>query len=107
MPTLEASLTAFEAKVAEAEKSAAGLTKAFRQLKKAAGSGHLIDLEKGLASIAHRAQQAQQAASGLTSAWDFDAKSYLEQGYVRELLEEAKSQGLNLVERDGRLYCFP
>jgi hypothetical protein len=107
MASLEASLAALEEKVADAQKSADTLTKALRQLKKAASSGHLSELEKGVVTIAQRAQQAHSAASGIPGAWDFDSKAYLEQGYLRELQQEAKSQGLNVVERDGRLYCFP
>ena len=107
MASLEASLAAFESQVAEAQKSAETLTKALRDLKKAASSGNLAELEKRLAAIAQRAQQAEAITSALSSAWEFDSKSYLEDGYLGELQEEAKSQGLNLVERDGRLFCFP
>src|SRR6266478_172904 len=104
---METSLAAFETKVAEAQKSADALTKALRQLKKAASSGHLVDLEKGLVTIAQRVQQAQLVISGLPNAWDFDSRTYLENGYLQELRQEAKSQGLTLVERDGGLFCFP
>ena len=107
MASLEGSLAAFESKIAEAEKSAVGLTKALRYLKKAASSGQLSDLEKGLAAVMQRAEQARQTASLLPGAWGFDAKTYLEQAYREELQREAQSQGLKLVERDGRLYCFP
>jgi hypothetical protein len=41
MPTMEASLAAFEARIGEAQKSADALIKAFRDLKKAASTGHL------------------------------------------------------------------
>ena len=37
----------------------------------------------------------------------FRLKTYLEGGYIQELKQEAQAQGLTLVERDGRLYCFP
>ncbi len=107
MGSLEGSLASFEAKLADAQKSADALSKALRELKKAASSGSLSDLEKGLAGIAPRAQQAHQTASEIPAAWGFDSKAYLEQGYLEELQQEAKAQGLNLVERDGRLYCFP
>jgi hypothetical protein len=107
MPTMEASLAAFEARIVEAQKSADALSKAFRDLKKAASTGHLVDFEKGLGTIAQRAEQAQAAAAALPVAWDFDSKTYLETGYIQELKQEAQAQGLTLVERDGRLYCFP
>jgi hypothetical protein len=107
MPTLEESLAAFEAGVAEAQKSADALTRSLRGLRKAAASGHLLDLAKALDSLEERARQAETAASGLPSAWRFDAKTYLEHDYLNELKREADAQGLNLVERDGRFYCFP
>ena len=107
MPTMEASLAAFEARIVEAQKSADALSKAFRDLKKTASTGHLVDFEKGLATIARRAEQAQAAAAALPAAWDFVLKTYLEGGYIQELKQEAQAQGLTLVERDGRLYCFP
>ena len=53
----------FEAKIVEAQKSADALSKAFRDLKKAASTGHLVDFEKGLGTIAQRAEQAQAAAA--------------------------------------------
>jgi hypothetical protein len=104
---MESSLAAFETRVAEAQKAADALTKALRGLKKAASSGHLVDIEKGLGTIAQRAQDAQSGAAALPGAWDFDSKAYLETAYLRELEQEAKAQRLNLVERDGRFYCFP
>ena len=68
MPTMEASLAVFEARIVEAQKSADALSKAFRDLKKAAS----VDFEKGLGTIAQRAEQAQAAAAALPAAWDFD-----------------------------------
>ena len=107
MPTLEESLAAFEVGVAEAQKSADALTRSLRGLRKAAASGHLLDLAKALDSLEERARQAETAASALTGAWRFDAKTYLEHDYLNELKREADAQGVNLVERDGRFYCFP
>jgi hypothetical protein len=107
MATLEASLTALEASVAEAQKSAETLAKALQGLRKAAGSGQLIEIEKSTAAVLQRAQEANQTASRIPAAWTIDSSAHLEREYVMELLKEAQSQGLPLVERDGRLYCFP
>jgi hypothetical protein len=105
--SLEAALAAFETKVAEAQRSADSLVKDLRRLRKAVGSGHVSDLDRVAAEVAERGRQAQEAASQIPGAWSFDSRSYLERGYLRELQQEAHSQGLTLVERDGRLYCFP
>jgi hypothetical protein len=71
-------LSGFEAKVAEAQKSADALNKSLRALKKAAGFGQLVDIERGLGVLKDRAEQAESAASALPAAWSFDAKAYLE-----------------------------
>src|SRR5262249_11520178 len=107
MPTMEESLAAFEARVAEAQKAADVLAKSLRDLKKAAVSGHLSDLEKGLGALRERAEQAESAAGALPGAGCFETRAYLEHGYPKELKQEAAAQGLHLVEKDGRFYCFP
>ena len=108
MPTMEASLAAFEARIVEAQKSADALSKAFRDLKKTASTGHLVDFERAWQRShgePNRIRRPRQRF--LLRAWDFDSKTYLEGGYIQELKQEAQAQGLTLVERDGRLYCFP
>lgn len=69
---MEASLAALEARIAEAQKSADTLIKALRDVKKAASTGHLVDLEKGMATITERAEEVKSAAAALPAAWDFD-----------------------------------
>jgi hypothetical protein len=106
MASLETSLEHLETKISEAQRMTDALTKALRGLKKAASLGHLSDIEKNLSAIPQRAEQAQLSASELSASWRFNTNS-LDKEYLVELQQEAKSQGLNLIERDGRLYCFP
>ena len=107
MPDIESALAAFGAKVAEAQKASDGLSRSLKRLRQAAEAGHVAELEKGLAVIAERGQEADAAARSLAGAWDFDAKGHLQTGYLEELQREAAAQGLNIFEKDGRLYAFP
>src|SRR3546814_19250950 len=44
----------------------------------------------------------------LEVAWQFDVPAYLASGnYVEELREAAAEIGLQMFEKDGRIYCFP
>lgn len=107
MAKLEAELAALETGVAAALKSAGALTKSLQALRTAVATGHLVDIEKRLSVARDSADAARKSASEVAQGWAFDAQAYLEQGYAAELLDEAKAQGVNLIERDKRLYCFP
>jgi hypothetical protein len=107
MQDMESALSAAESAIIEAQKSADALVKALKRLRRAAGEGHLVELEKGLAAVGERGLEAAEAATALKQSWDFDAGSHLEGGYSEELLAEAGRQGVNLFARDRRLYAFP
>jgi hypothetical protein len=89
-----------------------GANTAVRELKRAVGAartGQIRDLRKALGA-------AQTAAEGLATdtravgdTFDFDERAYLASGgYVKELLAEAASRGLSIVESDDdRLLCYP
>jgi hypothetical protein len=107
MTTLEQRLAALEARLAETRKAAGALATGLQRLSKAAGQGHLAEIEKSLSLVTQRAEEVRQSAATLPGAWSSDARQYLDQEYVAELRNEARVQGVNLIERDGRLYCFP
>jgi hypothetical protein len=107
MPSLESALADLETRITEAQRSTDALVRILRDVKKAAGCGHLPDLEKALGVISQRSDQVRLACAALPDGWIFDARSHLESGYLAELQREAAAQGLSLTERDGRLYCFP
>ncbi len=107
MQETESALAAFAAKVADAQRASDALSRSLKRLRQATEAGHVADLEKGLLAIADRGQEAEAAARSLAGAWEFDAKAHLGAGYAEELRQEAESQGLNIFERDGRLYAFP
>jgi hypothetical protein len=107
MADIEAALAALEENVADAQKHSDALSGALKKLRKAVATGHVGDVEKGLQAISERGRQAEAAAQALSGAWDFDTRAHLAENYAAELREEAASQGVQLFERDGRLYAFP
>jgi hypothetical protein len=107
MTTLEAHLASLEAQVGGTEKAISALVMNLKHLKKAVGYGHLADMDKSLPLVAQRAEEVRNVALSLSDAWSLDVTKHLEQGYLAELLQEADAQGVNLIERDGRLFCFP
>ncbi len=107
MPALEDALAAIQTKVDEAQKSADRLAKLLRRVGQAARMGNVNDLEKGLAQAAQISSDAAASAGALAGAWTFDAKEYLGAGFVAELSDAAVQAGVNLTEKDGRVYAFP
>jgi hypothetical protein len=107
MTTLEAHLASLGAQVGRTESAISALATHLKHLKKAVGYGHLAEIDKSLPLVAERVEEARKVALTLSDAWNVDLNKYLEEGYVAELLKEANAQGVNLIERDGRLFCFP
>jgi hypothetical protein len=107
MSQLETALSGVEADIAEATKAADALAGALRRLRAAAKSGQVAEVEKQAALAAERGAEAATAAARLPSAWTFDARAWLADGYVEELRQAAADAGVNLIERDGRIYSFP
>jgi hypothetical protein len=107
MTTLEAHLVSLEAQIGGTENAISALVTTLKRLKKAVGYGHLAEINKNLPLVAQRAEEVRKVALPLSDAWSLDVTKHLEHGYVAELLQEANAQGVNLIERDGRLFCFP
>ena len=108
MSTLEQQLTNLDGKLAEAQKVAGALVAALRRTRAGAKSGHIPDIEKGLPAIRQRAEEALAVAGELEGAWQFDVSKYMFSGtYLSELKEAAAEIGLQMFEKDGRIYCFP
>jgi hypothetical protein len=108
MSSLEHELSQCEIQIGEAQKAAERLLKNIRQVRHAAKIGNVIDLEKSLRSLSETTRDALARASSLDSSWEFNAPAYLARGgYAAELLAEAEQVGVELFEKDGRIYCFP
>jgi hypothetical protein len=64
MAKLEEALSAIEARVAEAQKSADRLTRLLRRLAQAARTGNIAELNRGLDQVAQCGDEAAAAAGG-------------------------------------------
>lgn len=108
MPGLETSLARAEEEAARTVKAAQAVLQAARKLLKAAHDGHLKDLNSALELIEKSQETLRQQTSTSRGAWVFDEESYLgSRAYVEELIESARASGLDLYERDERLYSYP
>lgn len=107
MPGFDTALAALEVETINALKSAEGLVKLLKRLRSAAKTGHVADIESLSPECRERAAEAASAATKISSAWQFDARAYLAEGYLVELQGSAEEAGVKLIERDGRIYCFP
>src|SRR4051794_38014618 len=107
-PTLESALAQTEAAAEAALSLAAQLTATLRRLRAAAGVGNLRDLRTALGNVEQAASRAHAAASAASASWQLDEEAYIASPrFIDELLSTAKAAGLQLFERDDRLYCYP
>jgi len=61
-----------------------------------------------LTTIDQAARQAGEQARAAAASWTLDEDAYLASGrFTEELLAAAQETGLQLFERDDRLYCYP
>lgn len=105
--TLAEALDQFDLRIAEAQKSAEALAKTLKGLRQAAKAGDIGKIEKDLKTLPVLGGAAADAAGRLAAGWQFDVAAYLVSGYSAELKHAASQSGIEIVERDGRLYAFP
>jgi hypothetical protein len=61
-----------------------------------------------LSSVVQAAERADQEARLAAASWTLDEDAYFAAGrFTEELLAAAQTAGLQLFERDDRLYCYP
>lgn len=106
--SLEAALAETEAAADRALAAAGQLTQTLRRLRTAAQVGNLRDLRAMLAAVEQAAARAGEQAASAAATWTLDEEQYLAAGrFTEELLAAAQAGGLQLFERDERLYCYP
>ncbi len=106
--SLEGALAQTEAAAERALNAAAQLTKTLRRLRTAAQVGNLRDLRAMLAAVEQDAGRARDEAQAAASSWELDEDTYFGSGrFTEEVLAAARATGLQLFERDDRLYCYP
>lgn len=109
--TLETALAEMERRTQVAEISAKKYAAAVAGARRASVVGDLAAMNKAL-SVARDAMRVAQAEfSNAAGAWAFDEAgeyAYFEGGdFTRELRETAAGAGLEIVEEDGQLMCYP
>lgn len=106
--SLEKALSKLEEDVTSTIKSNANVHAVLRKILAAAKQGKLKDLASALDAAEKAESVSRQQISALKTKWDFNEQEYLSSSaYAQELLELAQEKGLNLYERDDRLYCYP
>lgn len=106
--TIEAQVASLEEALAEAEKAASALLGRVKGLRKRAGAGELGTLAGLFDPLPRMAQQVEGALQSARDLVTYDTALALVDGsYLAELMAEAKTQGVTLIERDGRLTAFP
>ena len=105
---LETALAQTQAAAELALTAVAQLTATLRRLRAAALVGNLRDLRTALGNVEHTAARAHDVSSTASASWQLDEEAYLASpDFTAELLAAAREAGLQLFERDDRLYCYP
>lgn len=108
MPELESSLAMAEEQANRTVKTAQAALQAARKVQKAARDGNLRDLGAAFELMERTQEALRQQTIASRGAWVFDEESYLEsRAYIEELISLARGSGLDLYERDDRLYSYP
>jgi hypothetical protein len=106
--SIEAVLSALEARLSESEKQAAAATSRLKRLRRLAAAGDIGGLVAQLAQAPEAADRLGQTLREARAEFAYDAEAAFADGaYLAELRAEADRQGLVLIERDGRLSAFP
>jgi hypothetical protein len=108
MPSLEHELVALDEQLEAFRKVTATLQSTVRRAQAASRTGHVRDIERRLLELRERAAEVATAAGSLEQIWSFDVAAHMEGGgYSDELKRAAAELGVELFERDGRIYAFP
>jgi hypothetical protein len=105
---LEAALAQAEIEAGTVLRAASRVVKALRGMQKAAQQGDLRKLRAAPDAIRQSMNTLDAQVTQVEASWSFDEESYLRDGrFVAELLEEARRQGVRLIQQDDRLYSYP
>ncbi len=106
--TLEQSLAHTEADALKTWDVAIDLLRPLRRLRSAGETGNLTEIDRSIAGAQTALAALQRQLNQTKKGWDFVTRRYLSRGgYAEEVLATAKKAGVNLVERDDRLFCYP
>ncbi|HWE62918.1 MAG TPA: hypothetical protein VHB98_14485 [Chloroflexota bacterium] len=106
--SLEHALDETERAADSALKAAEKVVGNLRQLKHAAQQGEVRKLHGSNDALRQSFETLEQEVANAADSWQFDEEGYLRGGaYAQELLQQATAQGVQMVEQDDRLYCYP
>ena len=91
-------------------RSAADLGKLAKALEKAAKDGNIAAIKRAQARLDGAVNALRQETANAAGAWplqEAEEEAYLKEGYSAELRSIAAEKGLNIYERDGRLFSSP
>ncbi len=104
--SLESTLRAADLRLADAEKRAATALSAVRKLRRAVQDGSVGTLAAALTAATDAAAALPEAIGGGGVTYDI-AAAFDDGGYLRELAAAAKAAGVVLVQKEGRITCYP
>ena len=106
--SLENALRELEGAVDVALKDAKSVQSAIAKARKAAVAGELRSIDRSLSAALTAASDMQRSVQSAQTGWTFASeRHFAEGGFQAELLEAASASGLQIFERDGRIYCYP
>ncbi len=106
--SMEQALAGLESELESTLKTAGAALSALKKARSAAQGGNLRDLQKTLDGSVQAVETLGQKVREVRDGWRFDGGSHMaEGGYLRELLDTARSLDLDIFEQDGLLFCYP
>lgn len=110
MSTFEEGFAATERAADSVLQALGEVSRLARQLQRDAKAGNIAAIRRGTARLEESLSLIRQQLGNATQAWPFapeEELAYLQDQYASELQGEAKKEGLQLFERDGRLIAHP
>jgi hypothetical protein len=106
--TLEEALASTEADALAVLQAAGALMAPLRRFRAAVRAGDLRELQASLSVTENAMTKLRQQLAEARKGWSFDVQRYLSSGlYAKEVMATAQQAGVNIFERDDRLYCYP
>lgn len=107
-PSLEAALNKTELEAASALKAGQVAVTQLKKLQRTASLGQLKELRAVMAAAEAAVATLGQQFAHTRDGWTFNDEEHFTSGrFVTELVDTARNNGIELFERDGRVYCFP
>ena len=106
--TLEKKLAGIEEEIGAASKLIAPLNSLLKKCLLATKQGQLKELMSSIEQAEKTAAVLKQQISNIKNGWDINDQAYIaSRAFIDEIIGLAREKGLNLYERDERIYCYP